>query len=78
MEKTFANEVKVAMSSMQSSTQDKKLISVIKFSPMRAGGEIGVNSKYTIFHIQLLNNTTDKPAPLNRRKMSDAARKTLI
>ena len=41
-ENIFANVVKVTISSMQSLTQDKK-IHVIKFLPMRAGGEIGEN-----------------------------------
>ena len=39
--KNFAYAVKVALSSMHFLTQDKK-IRVIKFSPMRAGGEIAI------------------------------------
>ena len=37
----FANAVKVAISSMQSLILDQKI--TIKFSSMRAGGEIGEN-----------------------------------
>ena len=40
--KFFTHAVKVAISSMQSLTQDKKNLRV-KFLPMRAGGEIGEN-----------------------------------
>ena len=41
MENIFTNAVKVAMSSMQSLTQDKEIYSMIKVLPIRAGGEIG-------------------------------------
>ena len=45
----FTNVVKVAISSMQSLTQDKK-ISVMKFSPMRAGGKNSLMVKISVYY----------------------------